>query len=118
MIAQNEAEYSASLAADSKRDSTAMKAIAIITTVFLPATFLATFFSMSMFDWDANNSSSPKVSKYIWVYWVIAIPMTVVVMFLWVWLSRLENRNPVKRSRRVNERLEEESKEPNILNAL
>jgi hypothetical protein len=64
-----------------------MKAIALLTTLFLPGTFVATFFSMTMFDWSPSNSSgSPKVSKYIWVYWVITIPLTLAVMVsLLIW---------------------------------
>lgn len=78
-----------------------MKAIALLTTLFLPGTFVATFFSMGMFDWDlassndlasfnssvtSYGSTSPKVSRYLWVYWAVTIPLTLVVMVvLLIW---------------------------------
>ncbi|KAK4444806.1 hypothetical protein QBC34DRAFT_429546 [Podospora aff. communis PSN243] len=73
------ARDSKELAEASKRDSTAMKIIAILTTVFLPGTFLATFFAMPLFDWSAISMSDVGTS-HLWVYWAVAIPMTAVLM--------------------------------------
>ena len=47
------AEESRTLAAASKEDSTAMKTMATVTIVFLPGTFVAAFFSVPIFRWDA-----------------------------------------------------------------
>jgi len=43
-ISRSVAEYSAAIAVSTKRDSTAMKTIAVLTTVFLPPTFVAVSF--------------------------------------------------------------------------
>ena len=49
---------------------------------------------MSMFDWQADvkaQSSNPNegtrvVSRNFWIYWVISVPLTIVVLLTWrVW---------------------------------
>jgi len=66
-----------------------MKTIAILTIVFLPGTFVASLFSTDMFDWNTENGSIPKVSKYIWIYWVVTVPLTLLVMITWaVWSKK------------------------------
>lgn len=73
------------LARESKRDSTAMKAIAFVTMIFLPGTFLSSVFSMNLFEWDAPDSSD-VVNRRMWVYWAAAVPLTVmVVVFYLLW---------------------------------
>ncbi|KAF2463811.1 uncharacterized protein BDR25DRAFT_244802, partial [Lindgomyces ingoldianus] len=87
-------------------DSVAMKALAFVTTLFLPPTFIATLFSMSMFDWQADvkaQSSNPNegtkvVSRRFWIYWVISMPLTIVVLSTWrIWRHQertIIDRNP------------------------
>lgn len=100
LISQKDAENSATIALSTMRDSTAMKTIAVLTTLFLPGTYVATLFSTTMFNWNPPSSgssttpdspdSTPTVSPYIWVYWVISIPLTLLVMLLWLFWSRRE----------------------------
>ena len=91
------------MAATSSQDSTAMKTLAFITTLFLPATFVAvspfslpipqatltnycqTVFSTGMFNWQSSvpSSSSRIVSSYFWIYWAFTIPLTIIVAFSW-----------------------------------
>ncbi len=92
------AKDSKELAEASKRDSTAMKIIALLTTIFLPGTFLAvpkqppcprcsrpfadrsqTFFAMPLFNWSASTMSDVGTS-HLWLYWAVAIPATVVLI--------------------------------------
>ncbi|KAK6537447.1 hypothetical protein TWF694_011633 [Orbilia ellipsospora] len=86
LIAQDENNLNLSMAADSKqlaeaskRDSSAMKVLAILTTVFLPATFVATLFAMPLFNWGAGTMSGVMSGRF-WVYWAIVIPLSIVVM--------------------------------------
>ncbi|KAK3990648.1 hypothetical protein QBC44DRAFT_63455 [Cladorrhinum sp. PSN332] len=82
------------LAAASKRDSSAMKIIAYMTTLFLPATFLSSLFSMPLFNWEAP-SVSDIASSHLWLYWAVAIPLTLVVMAtfgVYAWYQRRKNR--------------------------
>ncbi|KAK5047128.1 hypothetical protein LTR84_007071 [Exophiala bonariae] len=71
------------LARESKRDSTAMKAIAIVTMFFLPGTFLSSLFSIDFFKWDASHGNE-VVNRRIWVYWAFTIPVTILVVALYL----------------------------------
>lgn len=93
--AQTDNRLSARIALSSGRDSTAMKTLAFITALFLPGTYIATLFSMSMFEWQASPSDAPStsssstssstvsVSNKFWIYWATTIPLTVAVVVGW-----------------------------------
>ncbi|OJD29834.1 magnesium transport protein transmembrane region [Diplodia corticola] len=84
------------LASASKRDSSSMKTIAVLTTVFLPGTFIATVFSMPMVDYAPAQ---------FWIYLAIAIPLTLVVLSVWAaWMLWIERRNE-REDKRAEERL-------------
>ncbi|GJC95376.1 protein kinase [Colletotrichum higginsianum] len=74
------------LAHASKRDSTAMKTISLLGAVFLPGTFLASVFSMTFFDF--GNGADPVISKELWVYFAITIPLTIVIVGGWIVFDR------------------------------
>lgn len=88
---QTDNRLSARIAVSSGRDSTAMKTLAFITALFLPGTYIATLFSMSMFEWQASSpsdapsttSSSVSISNKFWIYWATTIPLTVAVVVGW-----------------------------------
>jgi len=118
--AQIDNSINAKIAVSSARDSSAMKTLALVTTVFLPGTYIAvswnfqdhqslrsdwrykTLFSMSMFDWSSSSKSTAQsdtpetVSRKFWIYWVVTIPLTLLVMVLWrawwLWQERLYNK--------------------------
>ena len=89
------------MAVAATRDSSAMKVLAVITALFLPGTYIATLFSMSMFDWQGGNNSSINsasngtvssssqsaiVMPYIWIYCVISAILTFTVIIGWrIW---------------------------------
>ena len=98
IVAQTDNRLSARIAVTSGRDSTAMKTLAFITAVFLPGTYIATLFSITMFDWYPSNgtNSSPssaetsshqgEISPKFWIYWAITVPLTIAVIAIWrVW---------------------------------
>jgi Mg2+ and Co2+ transporter CorA len=74
------------IAVASKRDSSSMKILAVVTTAFLPGAFVATLFSSSMFDWFASEGH-PVVSGRFWVYWSITVPLTLITMGIWLRLE-------------------------------
>jgi len=85
-----------------------MKSIALLTMVFLPATFfsvcivtlvifsaaltqLQAFFSTTFFNFGENEWMA---SDRLWIYWAITVPATIVVVIAWyLWLvhSRVQN---------------------------
>ena len=74
------------LAAAARRDSSAMKSIAVLTMAFLPGTFFATLFSMPSLGWDQPRHFS--------LYWVYTIPFTVATFIIWAIYSQ---RNVLRR---------------------
>ncbi|KAK2053965.1 hypothetical protein LY76DRAFT_523509 [Colletotrichum caudatum] len=104
-MAQEDNVLNARMAVASSRDSSSMKALAVITAVFLPGEFLGTLFGMSMFDWQASGEDAagdnggaqnpepgtatnpkdpvPVLSHLFWVYWATVIPLTVAILVAW-----------------------------------
>ena len=68
-----------------KQDSNAMKAIAILTLVFLPLTGIASLFSTPFFE---VTKSHLWVSASIWIFWVITVCLTCSIVSIWVWWYR------------------------------
>jgi len=68
------------IAAATKRDSSAMKTIAIMTMAFLPATFLAAFFALPVLEWEHKTDVQMDGFQ---LYWVVAIPSTAVIFAAW-----------------------------------
>lgn len=95
------AKTSTQIARESKRDRSAIKTLAVLGTVFLPSTFVAVSraistaflrllkFSQALFSTPFFTFSSPAsgaVSQQFWIFWAIAIPLTLVVILAWlVW---------------------------------
>ncbi len=85
------------LAHASKRDSTSMKWLSLIGAIFLPATYLASVFSMTFFNFqgggggggdDGSSAPPPVVAPTLWIYFAIAIPMTLTIVLSWRWWDR------------------------------
>ncbi|PVI03793.1 hypothetical protein DM02DRAFT_695519 [Periconia macrospinosa] len=70
-------------------DSKDMRTIAAVTLGFLPATFMATLFSTSFFDFHTQDQ---VLSSWIWIYWLLTAFLTVVVYFGWYFYSRRTRR--------------------------
>ncbi|KAM5349115.1 hypothetical protein ACJ41O_008938 [Fusarium nematophilum] len=83
LLTHEDAASSINLAAASKRDSSSMKTIAIMTMAFLPATFFAALFSMPLLQWQ----ESEVVQGRFWVFWAFALPVTVLVFGIWFALT-------------------------------
>ncbi|KAL8728687.1 MAG: hypothetical protein Q9166_005251 [cf. Caloplaca sp. 2 TL-2023] len=94
MIMQNDsratiaiAEQSQRTAVDTKRESVAMRTISALTMVFLPGTFVGTIFGMAFFNFNEDGTRTMRVSPVWWLYVVITVPLTALVLGLWVgWL--------------------------------
>jgi hypothetical protein len=102
-MAQEDNMLNFSIAVASSRDNSSMKALAVITALFLPGTYMATLFSMTMFNWQNDTqsvaaSSEDKTTSRIvmpmfWVYWVLAIPLTLIVVISWRSWATLQDRD-------------------------
>ncbi|KAI9766182.1 MAG: hypothetical protein M1840_006749 [Geoglossum simile] len=91
LATQDHVKWTKRVAQATKRDSSAMKVIAVLGLLFLPGTFISTFFAMPLFNWDnwtnSPGSRSSPIRPGFWVYWAAAIPTTVsLILCVGIWL--------------------------------
>jgi hypothetical protein len=85
------ANSSRAIAFNTLRDSASMKAIANVTMVFLPGTFIASVFSMPFF--GSQKGVRFFVSAKIWIYVAITIPLTIATLaYIWYHFSARSHR--------------------------
>lgn len=77
------ADSSLTIAVEARRDNLSMVTIAAITMIFLPGTFVASFFAMPLLNWTADSSEA-VVTRRFWVYWAVTIPLTIIVILCWL----------------------------------
>lgn len=108
LIQQRNEELNLDIAESSRRmteaamqDSASMRTIAILTMVFLPGTAVASFFSVSMFDWSAESGSA-VATQWLWVFFIVAAPLTIVVLGIWYVLAKRKERAALLSFRTAN----------------
>lgn len=48
---------------------------------------------MSMFNWGSEDATDLPTATWFWVYWAVAVPLTLAVVFVWrVWWKWEERR--------------------------
>ena len=72
-----------SMGSAARRDASSTKILTAVATTLLPGTFVATLFSMDMFDWFAKGEER-VVSERLWVYWAVTVPLTLGTVGLWL----------------------------------
>ncbi|KAH9990544.1 hypothetical protein F4779DRAFT_256649 [Xylariaceae sp. FL0662B] len=95
-MAQEDNNLNARMAVASTRDSSSMKALAVITAVFLPGEYIGTLFGVSMFNWETGTAGDPAISEdapdgwphpvvmpSFWIYWAFTIPLTLFIVTVW-----------------------------------
>jgi hypothetical protein len=66
-----------------------MRLITVITLIFLPATFVATFFSTTFWDFSPDNRGA-KVTYWVYLYFVVTMGLTLLVVVVWRKFSALK----------------------------
>lgn len=88
-FAAYESRLSNKMAKSSLKYGADMQVIAAVTLVFLPGTFVATLFSTSF--WNFQHEDTGKiVSKWIWLYCVVTVVLTLAVLATWRFVSRMK----------------------------
>ncbi|KAF1998784.1 hypothetical protein P154DRAFT_621477 [Amniculicola lignicola CBS 123094] len=90
-VQRNLSKLSTEMARITRRDSSDMRVIAGVTLLFLPATFTATLFSTSFFDFKPGSTGPHVMSRWFWLYWVVAVFLTLVVLASWLYTTHREN---------------------------
>ncbi|KAF4946283.1 hypothetical protein FGADI_11309 [Fusarium gaditjirri] len=94
------------IAIATKLDSEAMITIAKLTMLYLPPTFIATLFSMGIFNFDFDNGKNGRLvmSSQWWIYVIFAIPLTLGT-FYWF-------RAVTRSHKQASKKAEREAKQP------
>jgi hypothetical protein len=82
----------------SQRDTSAMKTVAMVTMVFLPGTFVASFFAMPMLNWHATTLNEIATPRF-WIYWIVTVPLTIAVFAVWWVRQKVKERKREKQKR-------------------
>ena len=94
LMAERDTRINLDTAQAAVRDSKLVRGIAVVTMFFLPATFVATFFSMVFFSADNVEGFQLKVKSSFWIYPAVTVPLTLAVITLFAawsfgWFSRI-----------------------------
>ncbi|KAL6815020.1 hypothetical protein J3E69DRAFT_346588 [Trichoderma sp. SZMC 28015] len=77
---ENISRSSLAVAETAQRDGSLMKSIAILGMIYLPATFVCTFFSMGFFQWRGQDDHTTTVSPDFWVFGLSAAAFTLLTV--------------------------------------
>lgn len=79
-MTQQDSETNMAIARDTKNDSAAMKTIAALTMIFLPATAVSGFFGMAFFN---GQGGVLTVTGDWWLFLAATLPITIILFMLW-----------------------------------
>lgn len=87
LMSINDSKVMLEIAAATRKDSTSMKILALMTIIFLPSTALSAIMAIpDMFDFSGNSQS--LVNSRFWIFFAVALPLTMITMtFTWCWLK-------------------------------
>ncbi|GAB1316867.1 hypothetical protein MFIFM68171_07077 [Madurella fahalii] len=83
------------IAEETKRDSTSMTAIAVVTMFFLPGTFTASFFALPYFEADIERYGF----THFWIYWAVTVPLTILTLVAWTFYTKVLNPAAIPRDK-------------------
>ncbi|KAL8687381.1 MAG: hypothetical protein Q9218_006427, partial [Villophora microphyllina] len=81
LVTQQDSETNMSIAQATKNDRAAMKTIAALTMVFLPATAVSSFFGMAFFN---GQGGSLTVTSNWWIFLITTVPITLMLFLIWL----------------------------------
>lgn len=94
LTSQRDTQLNIEIAGSTKRDSELMRVIAVVTMLFLPATCIATIFSMTFFHLDQGGSLGVLVDGSIWKYAAVTVPITATLCVCYcMWSYRFDRSN-------------------------
>ncbi|KAL6906595.1 hypothetical protein GGI43DRAFT_395250 [Trichoderma evansii] len=77
---ENISRSSLAVAETAQRDGSLMKSIAVLGMIYLPATFVCTFFSMGFFQWSGQSGNATTVSPDVWIFALVAVAFTLITI--------------------------------------
>ncbi|OBT38898.1 hypothetical protein VE00_10782 [Pseudogymnoascus sp. WSF 3629] len=93
-VAQHDSHIAVLVGKATQIDSAAVKTISVLGLAFLPGTFICALFSTSFFNFSPGSGTDPQhwtISEKFWIYWAVAIPLTVATVACWFMWQRLNS---------------------------
>jgi hypothetical protein len=104
---QHIAEESRQIAWATRSDAQSMKLLALMTTIFLPGTFVSGLFSTPMFQREPKDTVDDTIVKVwkpgLFLYFAVSLPllmMTLLIWGLWTFGHKLKNERYVRLARK------------------
>ena len=98
-MTQLDAKTNVDIAMATKDDGAAMKTIAIVTMLFLPATFVSALLGMNFFNFDPDEHGGHMTYSHdLWIYFVVSVVLTLGLFALW-WIWQRYRQKFLARSR-------------------
>ncbi|KAF2826166.1 hypothetical protein CC86DRAFT_370248 [Ophiobolus disseminans] len=74
-------------------ENQSMKTIAVMTLIFMPLSTVAGIFGTQFMELDEGPGNHITVSQDFWLLWLIAVPLTILVIVIWrVWYADAKRR--------------------------
>jgi len=90
------------LTKDTVDDSATVRVMTLVTLIYLPASFISTFFGMDFFSFN-NATSQIQIAKDFWVYVAATAPLTIMTIAYWQYRTFQQRKR--RESRRLNDQL-------------
>ncbi|KAL9075087.1 MAG: hypothetical protein Q9157_004128 [Trypethelium eluteriae] len=64
--------------------------VSLLTLIFLPGSFISSFFGTNFFTITPNGSASPHLSfvRELWIFFAVTVPVTVLALAIWYYSTR------------------------------
>ncbi|RHZ45216.1 uncharacterized protein CDV56_102871 [Aspergillus thermomutatus] len=84
------------LTSDTVDDSATVRVVTLVTLIYLPASFVATFLGMNLFSFGESGSGF-SISKQFWIYVAVAVPLTVLTLSTWWVITQKQKKKKAAR---------------------
>jgi Mg2+ and Co2+ transporter CorA len=90
------------IARSSHQDNQSLRIIQIMSMIFLPASLVASIFGMGFFSTDADSSGTAvfQVAKNWWLYIVVAVPLTAIIMGIMLFYGKRDTQRAIEQTRK------------------
>ncbi|RAL04458.1 uncharacterized protein BO80DRAFT_462077 [Aspergillus ibericus CBS 121593] len=76
-------------------DNATVKVVTLVTLIYLPASFVSTILGMNLFDFA--NGDKLSISRQFWIFIVLAVPLTLLTLAMWYFVTQRQLRNRQKK---------------------
>lgn len=94
-LAQDQNKNTFVMAASAREDSIAIRAITLVTSFYLPFSFVATMFGMNLVAFN-DDTRNLVVSHQFWLYFMVSVPLTAVTLACWRFSMQRYRNNSLK----------------------